>query len=125
MRPPSVGFCSHLTFLGCVVECEPLGDHVSRIQTLVQQEQNSHDQLMRLQHDVAAAQGQVLASDTILRNQQRVVNEIEHESNDRVSRLEAEVRDAAHEASMLQPQGCPVDLWFYSKIDSKKQARSC
>ena len=84
------------------VEADMQNDHESRIQTLVQQEQNSHDQLMRLQHDVAASQGQMLASDTTLRNQQVVVNEIEHEANDHVSKLEAEVRDAAHEASILQ-----------------------
>ena len=46
-------------------------------------------------------QGQLLASNTMYRNEQALVNKIEREASDRVSVLVAEVHDAAHEATIL------------------------
>ena len=75
-----------------------------KIQALTQQETNAQMQMLQLRQDVAAANGQVLASESILRNQQALLRDVEHEASDRMSKLEDEMRDAAIQASLVQNQ---------------------
>ena len=61
-------------------------------------------QLSSLEYELVAARGQVLTSTSILNSQDAAMSEVERVAHDRVSVLEAEVRDAVSEASLVQVQ---------------------
>ena len=69
--------------------------HEERILLLTQRENEAQLQVGLMESNLVAAQGQVLASNSVVSSQDAAMNELERAAYDRVSVLEAEVRDAA------------------------------
>ena len=76
--------------------------HEERIMALSKQENEAQLQIGLLESNLVAAQGQVLASTSVLNSQDAAMSELERAAYDRVGVLEAEVRDAVNEASFVQ-----------------------